>query len=143
MTEHCESTIIKFKKINYCSQFALGPITSLKFFNVDLISMAVYLFCFWFHIMLKQIPLCFVSSFFPPFLLRCSWQTALCKFRLYNIVIYIYHEMIIPISSVHIHHLIQIPNTKKKRKKKGVFSVRWERLGFSLLITFICNIQQN
>ena len=47
-----------------------------------------------------------IKNFFSSSLLRYSWHTALCNFKLYGIMIYICHEMIIKVRSVNIHYLI-------------------------------------
>ena len=47
-----------------------------------------------------------IKNFFSSSLLRYSWHTALRNFKLYGIMIYICHEMIIKVRSVNIHYLI-------------------------------------
>lgn len=71
-----------------------------------------------------------------PSLLRCSWHTALCKFKVYHVMTYIGCEMVTAIGLVNVHHLMWMP---LKKKKLFLFSW-WELLGSTQIWTFTYSI---
>ena len=73
----------------------------------------------------------FNALLFLPILSIHHRHTAMCKFKVYSMILtYIHHEMTAS-SLVNIHHFVQV-------KKGNSFSCD-ENSGFTLLTTFICN----
>lgn len=60
--------------------------------------------------------LCFIYLFFLLVLLRCNGHTALHKFKVCSLRFEsVHHEMILTISLVNVHHLLQIWNNRKRK----------------------------